>query len=210
MVCALMALGAGLCAGANPPCPEPAYKYLRADEDYTYLKNPQCRTDPFDAVKFIPMGDRDGWFLSLGGEIRENVEYFHNARWGEGPQGPAYLLQRYIVHADFHLGTRVRVFTQLKSGLEEGRAGGPRPIDEDKLDLAQAFVEVKLGSESSRVTLRAGRQEVALGSRRFVSAREGPTVRQSFDGLQVMFGAAGWKVDVLATRPVQTRVDVCE
>ena len=191
----------------NSPCPQPGYKYLRYDEDYSYLKNPDCRNDPLDILKFIALNQKEDWFLSLGGELRENVEYFQNPTWGQDPQGSAYLLQRYMAHVDLHMGGRVRFFGQLKSGLENGRAGGPRVIDEDKLDLHQAFVDLLLISAARHsIKLRAGRQELALGARRFVSAREGPNVRQSFDGVRLMLSTNIWNVDVLATRPVQTKV----
>jgi hypothetical protein len=36
----------------------------------------------------------------------------------------AFLLQRYMLHSDWHLGKSFRVFVQLKSGLEDSRAGG--------------------------------------------------------------------------------------
>ena len=197
---------ASLSLAENSPCPPPTYKYLRYDEDYSYLKNPVCRTDPLDPLKFIALNPKGDWFLSLGGEARENVEYFQNPTWGQEPQGPAYLLQRYMAHVDLHLGGRVRFFGQIKSGLETGRAGGPRLIDEDKLDLHQAFLDVALISAASHsIKLRAGRQELALGARRFVSAREGPNVRQSFDGIRLILSTINWKVDVLATRPVQTK-----
>lgn len=204
----LLAVGiANLALAENSPCPQPTYKYLRYDEDYSYLKNPECRTDPLDPLKFIALNSKGDWFLSLGGEARENLEYFQNPTWGQEPQGPAYLLQRYMAHLDLHLGGRVRFFGQIKSGLENGRAGGPRVIDEDKLDLHQAFLDVALISAASHsIKLRAGRQELALGARRFVSAREGPNVRQSFDGIRLILSTNIWKVDILATRPVQTKV----
>jgi alginate export protein len=198
---------ASVCFAENLPCPQPTYKYLRYDEDYSYLKNPNCRIDPLDIVKFIALNEKADWFLSLGGELRENVEYFQNPTWGQDPQGSAYLLQRYMAHFDLHMGSRVRFFGQLKSGLENGRAGGPRVIDEDKLDLHQAFVDLVLLSPARHsIKLRAGRQELALGARRLVSAREGPNVRQSFDGVRLILSTNIWNIDILATRPVQTKV----
>jgi hypothetical protein len=197
---------ASLCFAENSSCPQPTYKYLRYDEDYSYLKNPDCRIEPLDIVKFIALNGKADWFLSMGGELRENVEYFQNPTWGQDPQGSAYLLQRYMAHVDLHMGGHVRFFGQLKSGLENGRAGGPRVIDEDKLDLHQAFVDLLLPSPARHsIKLRAGRQELALGARRLVSAREGPNVRQSFDGLRLILSTNIWNIDILATRPVQTK-----
>jgi len=64
---------------------------------------------------------------------------------GPGPQdNNGYLLQRYMLHTDLHFGPNFRFFGQLKSGLENGRTGGPRPADEDKL----------LSHEKGRVILK--------------------------------------------------------
>jgi hypothetical protein len=187
-------------------CPTPTYKYLRADEDYSYLRDRACRTDPFDGIKYIPLRSDPEWFVSLGGEVRENVEYFSNPRWGQQPQGSAYALQRFMFHSDVHLGERWRIFTQLKSGLENNREGGARVIDEDKLDINQAFLDATLLSTGKNaVTLRLGRQELAFGSRRYVSAREGPNVRQTFDGVRLIVSSHAWAVSLLATKPVQTK-----
>src|SRR5262245_3637456 len=58
------------------------------------------------------------------------------------------------------------------------------------------------------LTLRVGRQEIALGSSRLVSFREGPNVRQSFDGVRFAWRRGEWQVDGFATKPVQTKVGV--
>jgi hypothetical protein len=39
----------------------PTYKLLRYDEDYSYLKDPDRRTDFWDPIKYIPIGNREGW-----------------------------------------------------------------------------------------------------------------------------------------------------
>jgi len=100
----------------------------------------------------------------------------------------------------------VGAFTQLKSGLENNREGGARPIDEDKLDFHQGFLDVTLlSAEKRHITLRTGRQELAFGARRYISAREGPNVRQSFDGARLIFSFPKWTMSLLATKPVQTK-----
>jgi hypothetical protein len=138
--------GVGMLA-QTAACPPPTpYKYLRYDEDYSYLRDPVCRTDPFDKLKFVPLNSAGDVYLSFSGETRQTVEYFHNALWGQGPQGPAYSLQRYMGSVDFHWNKRLRFYGQMKSGLEFGRAGGPRVFDEDKLAVNQAFVDI--GSRS--------------------------------------------------------------
>jgi hypothetical protein len=89
---------------------------------------------------------------------------------------------------------------QLKSGLESYRAGGPRPIDEKKLDFEAAFFEARTTGKNW-IGLRVGRQELNYGSGRLISVREGPNVRQSFDGLKVMSSIGSWNVDAFAARP---------
>ncbi len=106
-----------------------------------------------------------------------------------------------MLHTDWHLGKQVRVFVQLKSGLELFRQGGPRPIDEKKLDFEAAYVEVGDSDKKNWIVLRVGRQELNYGSGRLVSVREGPNVRQSFDGFKVRGKAGAWNIDAFAVRP---------
>ena len=97
-----------------------------------------------------------------------------------------------------------RAFAQLKSGLEDGRTGGPRPSDEDRLDLHQAFGEAMVGAARRQLSLRAGRQEVAFGSSRLVSVREGPNVRRSFDGVRATVAARSWQLDGIGLASAKT------
>jgi len=154
LACLLLVSGVGLFvqpyaalgtqAAQSGPNQLPAYKPLRYEEDYSYLKDPRRRTDFWDALKYIPLGNREGWYFSLGGEIRERYEFFHNEEAKSQPAdrhgNNSYALQRYLLHGDLHLGARLRFFAQIMSGLEDGRIGGPRPdIDRDIFDVHQAF-----------------------------------------------------------------------
>ncbi len=189
----------------NPPFAAPPYKLLRYDEDYSYLRNPEKRSDFWDPVKYIPLNAAGSWYLSLGGEARERYEYFNNPTWGQDPQDNGYFLQRYLLHGDLWMGEHLRLFTQLQSSMEDGRRGGPRPTDEDELDLHQAFLDLKfeLGVDGSFV-FRSGRQELAFGSQRIIAVREGPNVRQSFDGFRAIFRTGDVRVDGFATKPAET------
>jgi hypothetical protein len=199
-------------AAEQDRCPPPgAYKYLRYDEDYQYLGNVACRSDALDQVKYVPLGSDEGSFVSFGGEIRQTMEYFNNASWGQGPQSDPYSLQRYMGHFDLHWTNRFRLFGQVKSGIELGRNGGPRVFDEDKFDLNQAFVDVGLSvAENHSVTVRAGRQELAYGATRFVSVREGPTVHAPFDAARVIVTVHNWRADFFASKPVETNTGVID
>jgi hypothetical protein len=103
------------------------------------------------------------------------------------------------------MGRHLRLFSELQSSFEEGRKGGPRPVDEDEIDLHQAFLDVKfpLGSDNSLI-VRSGRQEMIYGSQRIISVREGPNVRQSFDGFRAILRTGDIRVDGFATKPTET------
>jgi hypothetical protein len=184
-------------------CHKPAFPSLTYDEDNRYLSNPDCRTELFDRLKFIPLGgSNENYYLSFGVVSRDRGEYFSQNTWGSGPEGNAYLMQRYYGHLDLHLGEQFRLFGEIGSSLETGRNGGPRSgIDEDKLDIHQAFVDLGIWkSEENSVSLRVGRQEMSLGSSSLVATRDGRNIRRSFDGFRLTADVAHWTVDGFALR----------
>lgn len=185
---------------AEPECP-PKLTVLRYDEDYSYLKDPALRRDPWDPLKFIALIRDRSSYVSIGGELRGRYEYFSEVSWGAGPRDAnGHWLQRAMLHTDWHLGRHMRLFGQVKTGSIAGREGGARPPDEDRLDLNQAFVELS----ADAWTLRPGRQELAFGSARLISNREGPNVHLTFDAVRLTGAGDGWRVDGLAARPVET------
>jgi Alginate export len=173
---------------------------LRENEDWSFLKDPATHIDPWDSIKYIPLSS-DGSYLTIGGEIRESFESVRNDNWGKQPYTNTFLLERYMLHTDWHLGRNYRVFVQLKSGIESFRQGGARPIDEKKLDLESAYLEIGDSEKENGVVLRIGRQELNYGSGRLVSVREGPNVRQSFDGFKLRSKVGPWHIDAFAVRP---------
>ena len=139
--------GAGAQIVARPELvvEKPPYQRFRYDEDYRYLRDPAKRADFWDPIKYIPLNGAGDAYLSLGGEVRERYELYHNDRWNPAaPDQDGFLLQRYLFHTDLHLGPSVRVFGQLQSSLINWHEGRTRPIDEDQLDVHQLFVDVKL------------------------------------------------------------------
>lgn len=155
---------------------------LRYDDNFTNLKYEKQKIG-FDRLKFIALGRKS--YLSVGGESREQVQFFKNANFGDAP--PPYknetnwqLNHRLMVHAAVDLGEKVSLFLQLNNTL---RFFNPNPavpeIDENQLSLHQAFAELKL----RRWKFRMGRQELLYGNHRVVTVREGPNTRKTFDGI---------------------------
>jgi Alginate export len=203
----LFVLVASVCASAQTRCsdPAPAFPQMTYDEDNRYFSNPYCRTKFLDRLKFIPLrGDNEDYYLSFGIFTRDRGEYFNIQELASPAHGNAYLMQRYFLHLDLHLGERFRFFGELASSIETGRNGGPRPLlDEEQLYVHQGFFDLGLWrSGNDSLTLRAGRHEMVLGSENFVSTRDGRNIRRSFDGFRLTWVSGDWTVDTFALRPV--------
>lgn len=174
-------------------CPaHETYKSLRHDEDWSGLRDPACRTDFLDPLKFVPLGDRA--YRTLGGEMRLRYERYINSGFGtDPPTSSGYLLQRYLLHSDIHFTSSFRLFLQFQSGLDNGRNGGPRLTDKDTADFHQGFLDIPLGHfGDSPLIVRVGRQELEFGSGRMVGTLEGLNIRRSFDGLRFLYSHGKW------------------
>ena len=175
-----------------------SFKLLRYDENYEFLKD--SSRNFYENLKFIPLNQQKDFYMSLGGEARYEYVDFNNEDWGRLNIGHNnFLLQRYDLHADVHLGKTFRVFAQLRSALQDGRINGPRGIDEDQLNVQNLFLDVNLyQKKDKKLTIRAGRQELDYGSGRLISVREGPNARLYFTGGKIMYSSARFSIDGFA------------
>lgn len=140
---------------------------------------------------------------SVGGEIRDAYERFHSPNFSLAPANPGgYFLERILACSDTRMNSNLHLFVALDSSLEYGRAGGPRPyVDRDELDGLAGYLEASGAHGGNRINLRIGRQELALGSGRMVTLREGVNVRGPFDGLRVTVSRDQVSVDGFLLRP---------
>ncbi|MBV8090157.1 MAG: alginate export family protein [Alphaproteobacteria bacterium] len=145
--------------------------------------------------------DHPDWYASIGAEVRLSDESIGNDNWGEFPYENSYFLQRYMLITDFHFGSRLRAFVELESDTENGRIGGPRPIDDAWLDYLGLYVEGRFGPFADSPSLLVGREELNLGSGRLVAPREGPNVRQSFTGLRARGDLGAFHFDAIGVHP---------
>lgn len=188
-------------APAAAPAAPPPYSPVRYTENYSYLADPARRTDFYDPIKYIPLGD-DAW-LSLGGQARYRYELFDEANFGAGDQdGNGFHLMRFMAHADLHVGP-FRGFLQVISALEDGRQPDPRPQDADEFDFHQAFVDytLSLGGKDS-VTFRAGRQNLLYGAQRLISPLDWTNTRRTFEGAKASIVYGDHTLDVFSVHPV--------
>jgi hypothetical protein len=194
-------------AYASPTVVRPAIVMNRWAEDWSVLADPALQTGALDGGKYIPLSATNPKsYVSLGATLRERWEL--NAAPGFGVGGAqanrqdSYLLQRFQVHADVHLDEHWRGFIQL----EDARAFARRTVgsvDENRLDLRLAFAEYTGMLGSAVVKARLGRQDFQFDLQRFISSRDGPNVRQSFDAVWADWELAPWRVLGFVSRPVQ-------
>ncbi len=206
----LCLLGLGALLLAAPPAqadPRPILDVMPAySRDYGFLADPAARTDPLDPLKYIPLDATGAAWLSLSGETRLRYEdFFRNPNFGTGGlTSDDYLFTRTTLGADLHLGARVRMFAQVNATTVNGKAGPHVATDASGVDWQQGFIEATLPMDGpSQTTLRLGRQEVIFGSQRLIALRDGPNVRQAFDGARLIVKSHGYEVSAFLFRPVR-------
>jgi hypothetical protein len=182
---------------------EPDILFNRWQEDWSVLANPQVPREPLDGLKYIPI-DSDT-YLSLGANLRERFETTDAPAFGTNPANPAdsYVISRLETHADLRAGP-VQAFVQVQSDFAPGKKV-LSAVDADSLDLEQAFVALVEPLGPGTLKLRAGRQQFAFDLQRFVAARDGPNVRQSFDALWGDYEIGPWRLIGYYSRPVTDR-----
>jgi hypothetical protein len=182
----------------------PSIKVLRAEENYSsLLKNDSLRNATcINKLKALQFNKKKSLYLSLGGEFRPRWEYVNNQNWSsKSTADENFYSQRIMFHADLHAGKYVRFFGQLIQGLVSLKE--PVYTQSDNLDLQQAFVEFMIPTKENTLKLRAGRQELILGSGRLMSVRDGPNIRRSFDMARIMMEGKGYSANIFYGREVE-------
>jgi len=59
MLCMVLVVFVPGAASAACPSTRPAFQTLRYEEDYSFLRDPDCRTDVWDRIKYMPLNWRE-------------------------------------------------------------------------------------------------------------------------------------------------------
>jgi hypothetical protein len=194
-------------ASDTAPVPDrPAIKFNRWQEDWSVLADPRVPRQPFDFLKYVPLSATDEHvYLSFGANVRERFETNDSPLFGLGPSSnPSYLLSRTEAHADLRAGQHLQAFAQLQSAFAPWKSP-LNPPDRNRLDLEQAFVTMTYPVGDGTLKVRLGRQQMAFDLQRFVSVRDGPNVRQSYDAIWADYEIGRWRFIGFFSWPVQTR-----
>ncbi|WFR97916.1 alginate export family protein [Rhizobium tumorigenes] len=202
----LSSVGGAWCANADQQTApkRPPIKTNRWQEDWSALADPALKTQPLDRLKYVPIGIADPQsYVSFGATVRERFESNGAPSFGiGGVEHDSYLLQRAQIHADFHINENWQLFTQLEDvrAFDKTIIGG---ADQNRFDLRLAFLAYADNFESGTFKARVGRQDFSFDLQRFVSSRDGPNVRQSFDAIWVDWETGPWRFIGFVSQPVQ-------
>jgi hypothetical protein len=182
----------------------PALRSNRWQEDWSVLADPALRTQWGDALKYWSLSaDDPRTYLSFGVTLRERVEMSDAASFGiGGSPNNTYLLQRFQLHADLHFANYWQAFVQF----EDARTVNKQVIggaDRNLWDLRLAFLAYVRSFADGTFKARVGRQDFAFDLQRFVSLRDGPNVRQSFDAIWADWETGQWRFIGFVSQPVQ-------
>ncbi len=141
-----------------------------------------------------------GGELQLDASLRLRGMYYDPTRFGIGGREDGYGLLRALASAAVRRDGW-EGFAQLGVHAEQGRNGGPGGTDQGALDLQQGYVRW----HGEHLSWQLGRQEAAYGSSRLLSVRDGPNIRLAFDGVRGRWQQGGFRLDLMALRPVDNR-----
>lgn len=186
-------------SGTTAPT-RPSIMFNRWEEDWSVLADPRVPREPLDDFKYIPLSAYDPkTYLSFGGDFRERFETNNAANFGVGlNHSQQYVISRSEAHADLRIADQLQVFVQLQSDFAPWKTI-LTPVDQDRLDLEQAFAILTAGT----LKVRLGRQQFNFDLQRFVSVRDGPNVRQSWDAAWAGYETGPWEFIALYSHPVQ-------
>jgi Alginate export len=191
---------------ADSPPVRPAIMFNRWQEDWSVLADPRVPREAFDDLKYISLSSSDPHtYLSLGADLRERFEDNDAASFGTGlNRKDDYDISRLESHADLRVAEAFQAFVQLQSDYAIGKTT-VSPVDQDRLDVEQAFVALTEPLDSGTLKVRLGRQQFGFDLQRFVSVRDGPNVRQSYDAAWFDYEHGKWRTIAFYSHPVQDR-----
>jgi hypothetical protein len=170
------------------------------DADYRYLDKPDnTQHDFFDVVKRMhPTPDT---MVTIGGQ--SSVRYMNEVDARLGPVNNNYTLYRNRAWVDVWYTNSFRVYGEFISALIDGNELPPLPIDENRADIQNLFVELEVCRiAGSPAFVRVGRQEMLFGSQRLVSTLDWANTRRTFEGVRGFWRSESFDVDAFWTYPV--------
>jgi hypothetical protein len=175
-------------------CPFPFF-----DTDWRYVDKPGADVDFLEKMHRIHIGD--DWLFATGGEFRNRYANEYNARLSG--KNNEYDLTRLRVYGDLWYKNAFRVYVEFISAQTFWQDLPPLIIDRDYADLLNAFVDIKVFEDCDAPWyVRAGRQQMLLGSQRLISPLDWANTMRTFDGVRAFRHSEKLDIDAFWTRVV--------
>jgi hypothetical protein len=193
----------GNCRAKAPPSGYPPFALMPPsffDADFRYVDklDPSDRT-LVERLKRIQLNDC--WMFSTGGNFW--LRYMNETNSRLTANNNDYTLGRVRVFGDLMYGDSVRLFGEYLWADSFSPDLPPLPIDVDRGDLLNLFVDLKVwDGDGHPVYVRGGRQELLLGSQRLVSTLDWANTRRTFQGVRAFRRGEKWDADVFWVQPV--------
>ncbi|MEM8750627.1 MAG: alginate export family protein [Pseudomonadota bacterium] len=201
----------GQVSPGRPPdaIPGPPYRPLPFDEDWRFVEEGETRSqDRSYRFKYQPLTP-DGFVRgSFGAEFRATVNSFSDLDFGAAKAGDDNVfLGRVLLHGELLFGERARLFGTFQYAEEAGLDGPARSVNVDRGDIQNLFLDTYFTLPAAEATVRVGRQELSYGVARLIGTRDGPGVRQAFDGGKIILaGLQDWSVDAFYMKPTEDSI----
>lgn len=165
----------------------------------------QVAREPF--INWSPAQKLPKW-LQIGGQVRGRLEIPSGTSLVNNAED-AYYASRLRLNVGVQPTHWLTLFLQVQDARTAGYRAARAPASlYNSIDFRQAYVSI--GREGAWTwRLRAGRQELSLGSERLIGPAEW-NISRTFDALDLTVDRGKWKVDFVAGSPVQidnTRLD---
>ncbi len=171
------------------------FSYLD-DDDYngSYLGESLKRLRPLDCLT-----------IDVGGQYRTRFHNENNLR-GRRLSGRSdnFYLHRTRLFTDLHWGQDLRLFAEMIDATSEENDFTSRPTELNRMDVQNLVVDVRLLTLGStdQWWLRAGRQELYLGSQRLVSSRPWRNTPLNHDGVRSWWSSKNHRLDAFWVHPL--------
>jgi len=168
-------------------------------DNFAYLDDPKnTEYDLFDGLKRIRCDD---WLFVTGGDVRGRYENRWNDRLGQ--RDNVYGLGRIRTYGDWWYRDEFRLYVEGIFAASAWHDLPPLPIDQNRADFLNLFVDLKLGEWDGAPTyIRVGRQELLFDSQRLISPLDWANTRRTFQGVRAFRTTEELDVDLFWVQPV--------
>ncbi len=183
------------------------------------LAPPEAKADIFGekSTWFSSLGENDPWLslpknqqigcsdfkFSTGGALRYRYINEVNRLRPPGAVRTDYNQWRFTPNFDLSYKDDIKSRVTIINADTFGEDVFPLPIDENRWDLLEAYVDAKVASlDNGDVRIRYGRQMLLYGAQRTVSPLAWANTFRNFEGVKGYYQGKDWNIDAFSVRPL--------